>query len=279
LTDFSCSVGATCWCLRSVGVEISQQELQAVMVPALVSPDDGLLDASGATIARLLRDRWGLPAAHQPVVSFDELARRAGRQPLAVGGRNWHNGVGHWVAVRGFDGERLLLANPGGSGPNFGQQALDRTAFELRGPFSAVWIDVDASARAPSGRARFRVVHTGGEGANLRREPSEQAERVGAVREGALLSGGSHAWRQVTTARGEQGWVAEAFLVRDGDSFRVSNTGGEGVNLRREPSETTERVQLLPEGTTLAGGRHAWRRVAAEGGEEGWIAETFLAAL
>ena len=50
LNDFSCSVGATFWCLQSLGSQLSQQQLEDIMVPALVSPEVGLLDATGATI-------------------------------------------------------------------------------------------------------------------------------------------------------------------------------------------------------------------------------------
>src|SRR4029453_4087364 len=80
LTDYSCSVGATYWCLRSVGVDITQQSLQDMMVPSIVSPDLGLLDSSGVAIARLLRERFGLPAQNVPLISFDEVGGRAGRQ-------------------------------------------------------------------------------------------------------------------------------------------------------------------------------------------------------
>jgi Bacterial SH3 domain len=211
LTDYSCSVGATFWCLRSLNIDLSQQGLQEIMVPALVSPDDGLLDASGATIANLLRSRFGLSATNQPQVSFDDVAARAGKQPVALGGRSWHvdpttgKATGHWVAVRSFDGQQLVLANPGGTGPNFGQQALTRDDFANRGPFSAVYIDVPARV--------FKITNTDGMGVRLRTQPDSAAQSVGGIPEGAQVSGDEHAWRHVTTADGSSGWVAEEYLT------------------------------------------------------------------
>ena len=167
LTDYSCSVGAAFWCLRSIGMDISQQQLQDIMVGSLVSPDLGLLDGSGAGLAALLGQRWGLAAHSQSGVSFDDVAARAGKQPVAIGGAQWWNGIGHWVAVRGTDGTQLQLANPGGNGPHFGQQALDRDGFAARGPFAAVWIDVDSVAQAASPSAA-------GGGAIKEKEPQRE---------------------------------------------------------------------------------------------------------
>jgi hypothetical protein len=134
--------------MRSIGCVLSQEELQSAMIPSLVSADLGLLDGSGATIAALLRNRYGLPAQSSPLISFDQVAARAGQQPIITCGRRWYidpvgnTAVGHCVAVRSFDGTQLILANPGGTGPRFGQQALDRDEFAERGPFMAVIIDL-----------------------------------------------------------------------------------------------------------------------------------------
>jgi SH3-like domain-containing protein len=280
LTVFSCSVGATFWCLRSLGVDITQAALQEQMVPDLVSPDLGLLDSSGATIARLLRDRFGLSATNQPQVSFDDVASRAGRQPIALGGRRWHvNPVsgevtGHWVAVRSFDGERLVLANPGGTGPNFGQQTLDRDDFARRGTFSAVFLD----APAPSA-LQFRIGPTDGQGANVRPEPGTASPALRALREGAIVSGDEHAWRQVTEPGGAHGWMANEFLRPTDGHFRVVDTDGHGANLRRAPGTSTDPpIKLVPEGTDLTGEEHAWRHITDADGNTGWVAEELLTA-
>jgi hypothetical protein len=276
LTDFSCSVGAAFWCLRSLAEDVTQADLQAVMVPALVSPDLGLLDASGATIAQLLRDRFKLDARNVNPVSFDDVAACAGKQPLLMGGRNWHNGIGHWVAVRGFDGQQLVLANPGGTGPNFGQQALDRDAFLSRGTFSAVIITVASPTLIASAR-QFRIANTDGVGAMLRGEPSTSGASIRGLREGALVSGDEHAWRQVTDASGMRGWMANEFLAADNGQFRVVNTDGTGANLRSTPDTAAPPpVKLVPEGAELSGDEHAWRQVSDADGTPGWVADDFL---
>jgi SH3-like domain-containing protein len=283
LTDFSCSVGATFWCLNSLGVNITQRALQELMVPGLVSPDDGLLDSSGSTIVRLLRDHFGLAATNMAQVSFDEVASRAGRQPIALGGRRWHvnpatgAATGHWVAVRSFDGQRLILANPGGTGPNFGQQSLDRDDFAQRGSFSAVFIESSGST-GPVG-LRFRIAHTDGQGANVRAEPGSASAPVRALREGAGVAGDEHAWRQVTEPGGERGWMANEFLEPVDGAFRVAHSDGQGANLRRQPGTSSDPpIKLLPEGTSLTGDEHAWRHITDADGNAGWVAEEFLSA-
>jgi SH3-like domain-containing protein len=137
--DWTCSIRSTMWCLKSIGIAVTPAEAQDAMSPQYVSSAVGLLDSSGAGIVQVLRDRWGVEAFNRNPVSFDDVAGWAGRYPVALGGRAW----GHWTAVRGFDGERLVLANPGGTGPRFGQQTLNRQQFADLGSFSAVVIPVD----------------------------------------------------------------------------------------------------------------------------------------
>lgn len=132
--DWTCSIRSTMWLLKSIGIDVTPAEAQDAMSPRYVTPAVGLLDASGAGIVQVLRERWGVAAFNRNPVSFDEVAAQAGKLPVAIGGRNW----GHWVAVRGFDGERLVLANPGGTGPRYGQQTLDRGQFAALGSFSMV---------------------------------------------------------------------------------------------------------------------------------------------
>ena len=274
LNDYSCSVGATYWCLRSIGVNLTQLDLENLMVPNLVSSSLGLLDGSGAGIAALLRDRYGVSATNASPVSFDEVCARAGQQPVAIGGSRWYideNGsaTGHWVGVRTFDGTQLVLANPGGTGPHYGQQILDRSGFEQRGPFSAVWINA-ATATV------FIVSNTGGQGANLRAEPSITAATVTNVPEGAHATGVEHAWRAVTDSSGSQGWMATDYLSPSDTGFRVTNTGGTGANLRANPSTQAASIKVLPEATTLSGDAHAWRQVTVSTGASGWIADDLL---
>lgn len=139
--DWTCSIGSVIWMLRSLGIQVDPGEAQDAMSPKYVNSDVGLLDASGAGIVEVLCDVWGVGAYNDSQATFDSVAAVAGRMPVAVGLRNWvEGGLGHWSAVRGFDGERLILANPAGTGPRFGQQTLSREEFNARGPASAVVI-------------------------------------------------------------------------------------------------------------------------------------------
>lgn len=134
--NWTCSIRSVMWMLKSVGIAVTPAEAQDAMVPRYVNQEVGLRDASGAGVVQVLREHWGLVGHNQNPISFDEVAAKAGTHPLMIGGRTW----GHWTAVRGFDGARLVLANPGGTGPRYGQQTLDRDQFHRLGPFSAVWM-------------------------------------------------------------------------------------------------------------------------------------------
>ena len=134
------------------------------------------------------------------------------------------------------------------TGPNFGQQTLDRDDFARRGSFSAVFLDAVA---APSG-LRFRIGPTDGQGANVRPEPGTGSPALRALREGAEVGGDEHAWRQVTDPAGDHGWMANEFLSPIEGRFRVANTEGHGANLRRAPGTSSEApIKLVPEGTDL----------------------------
>jgi hypothetical protein len=185
--QWTCSIRSTTWCLKSIGIAITAEELHDLMVPGLANEDLGLLNASGAGIVQLISDRWNLDAHNQAPVSFDEVAARAGRQPVAIGGRNWGGpGLGHWSAVRGLDGAgNIRLANPAGTGPKFGQQTLSPDQFAAMGPFSAVWIDLEGAVVDPTPLPNpFRVSGTEGHDLRVRQEPSTEAAVAGSVPEG-----------------------------------------------------------------------------------------------
>ncbi len=140
LQSWTCSIRSTMWLLKSIGVEISAEAAQDGMCPRYVNEDLGLLDATGAGIVQFLRDAHGIEAVNWAPVSLDEVAAWAGRQPVAIGGRAW----GHWSAVRDVNAAGdLVLANPGGTGPRYGQQTLNRDQFGQLGWFSAVTIALD----------------------------------------------------------------------------------------------------------------------------------------
>ena len=70
-----------------------------------------------------------------------------------------------------------------------------------------------------------------------------------------------------------------------GQRLQVYGTGNDGVNLRREPGQTGERIKTVREGTVLevvgpdqTVDGATWRNVRDTQGESGWIAASFLAA-
>jgi hypothetical protein len=142
--NWTCSIRSVMWLLKSIGIRVTPAEAQDIMAPAYVNSDVGLKDASGAGIVEVLRDAWGVMAFNRSPVSFDEVAGWAGHSPVAIGGRNWC----HWTAVRGTTddpsaGAVLVLANPGGTGPRYGHQTLNRQQFADLGWFSAVVVPVE----------------------------------------------------------------------------------------------------------------------------------------
>jgi SH3-like domain-containing protein len=143
--QWTCAIRSTMWLLKSIGKPVTPEEAQDAMSPRYCNSDFGLLDASGAGIVEVLRDTWGVTAFNRNPVSFDDVVGWSGRCPVAIGGRNWGGpSFGHWSAVRGVndDGE-IVLANPAGNGPRFGQQTLNRDQWERMGSFSAVVIAVE----------------------------------------------------------------------------------------------------------------------------------------
>jgi hypothetical protein len=133
--DFACSIRTTQMLLESVGlIGVDIGTLQGQMVPRYVTPELGLLDGSGAGIVAVLRECYGVQAHVISPVTFAQVTQLAGVYAIGLGGHGWN----HWAAVRRFDGERLILANPAGTGPRYGQQTIDRQQFTDLGPFSAV---------------------------------------------------------------------------------------------------------------------------------------------
>jgi len=138
---WSCSVHTTTWMLQATKHDVTWDQLAGHMQKmGRVSQDLGLMDASGAGLAETLRDfaEEAPNIGHSPFVSFDEVAERAGRMAVGIGGRGWN----HWSAVRGYDEKRdvILLANSAPGWRSAGQE-LDRTEFAALGGFSMVWLD------------------------------------------------------------------------------------------------------------------------------------------
>lgn len=142
--DWTCSIRSTMWLLKSIGIDVTPEDAQDAMSPRWVTPQLGLLNADGSGIVEALGKVWGVTAVADEEATFDEVAAVAGRQPVAIGLRNWAGpGLGHWSAVRGLAesdaGVLLVLANPA-TGPKFGNQDFTRAEFDARGPASMVTI-------------------------------------------------------------------------------------------------------------------------------------------
>lgn len=72
---------------------------------------------------------------------------------------------------------------------------------------------------------RLQIANTGGEGANLRREPGQAGEKIKTISEGSLVeivgpdrNVDGTLWRNVRDLQGDVGWVAGGFLGIEGSS-------------------------------------------------------------
>lgn len=140
---WDCSAASTAWCLRTIGLDYSEQMVIEGLGSDRISPTYGLLDASGAGLVDYLSE-IGVDASNTASASWDDCVAAAGFQPMVIGGRAWN----HWVAVRmgssaaGRDPSLpLILMNPAPGWMGVGQ-ALWREQFEQLGPFSAVWFEL-----------------------------------------------------------------------------------------------------------------------------------------
>lgn len=141
--EWSCSIQAAQWLLRSIGRRPGDQWMHDQLVPSVVSTSVGLRDASGATLAAWITREYGTEmgfVAQASPVSFDDVLAGAGVNPMMIGGRRWGAG-GHWSGVRRSDAAGWLeLANPSAGYTGVGTH-LDREEWNARGPWSAIWID------------------------------------------------------------------------------------------------------------------------------------------
>lgn len=137
---WDCAACSTAWCLRTIGLDYSEQDVIAGLGSSRITPTYGLMDASGAGLVEYLAE-VGVVADNNSSAGFDDVAVAAGFQPMVIGGRAW----GHWVAVRmagpaaGYPpGHPLILMNPAPGWMGI-QQYLTEGDFNRLGPFSAVW--------------------------------------------------------------------------------------------------------------------------------------------
>lgn len=139
--DWSCSVHTTTWMLQSTGHGVSYTDVKNRMLnTGRVNLAWGLSDANGPGVAQTLRDfADGSPTIqNRGIVSFDDVAERAGHMAVGIGGRAWN----HWSAVRGYDTDRqvLLLANSVDGWKGIYQE-MTRGQFANLGAMAMVWMD------------------------------------------------------------------------------------------------------------------------------------------
>jgi hypothetical protein len=137
---WDCAACSTAWAMRTVGYEVTEQDVIAGLGPGRISPTYGLLDASGAGLVSYLGE-MGITAENNASATWSDVLAAAGFQPMVIGGRSWC----HWTAVRMGtlainrpDLDLLALMNPA-DGYMGVYQTLDPLAFAELGPFSAVW--------------------------------------------------------------------------------------------------------------------------------------------
>lgn len=137
---WDCSAASTAWALRTIGMNLSEQDVIVGLGPGRISPSLGLLDASGSGLVEYLAE-LGVAAENNPAAQFADVWAAAGHQPMVIGGRAW----GHWVAVRvpravagSYGVYELALMNPA-PGYKDVYQVLADWQFQELGPFSAVW--------------------------------------------------------------------------------------------------------------------------------------------
>lgn len=139
---------------------------------------------------------------------------------------------------------------------------------------------------------------------NLRASAGTNTEVVQAVQQEALLTilngpvaNSGHAWYQVQTTDGTNGWVAADFIESvstptppvTGSSFSIGDRASviDGpVNLRAAAGTSNAMVTVLQTGDTMnvTGGPssadgYRWYAVTTESGNSGWIASDFIAKL
>lgn len=154
--DWSCSIQAVQWLLRSIGRNpdasnpVADPWLRSELVPRIVSEQNGLNDASGQQMAAWLNETYGREMGitfQASPVEFDDVAAGAGVNPMMCGGRRYGPG-GHWVGIRRLLHEAFDLANPApgydGTGPT-----LDRAEWDARGPWSCIWVDRMSTLEPP----------------------------------------------------------------------------------------------------------------------------------
>lgn len=147
-----CSIRATAWTLKSLGLPVDIGALQDEMSPKYVTPEVGLLDGRGYGIAEVLKAHvpaeWGDRVHVFEAISWPELWSLAGKGPIALG----LHGAYHWINVASQQSDGSLAApNPSPKYPDVAPigDTLTQDEFNRWGPESAVWINAAPGAGDP----------------------------------------------------------------------------------------------------------------------------------
>lgn len=138
---WDCAEQSTLWGMTAYGRHPADTWMEGRMLAdGIVSVEQGLLDASGAGLAAWITDQYGefgYSGHNNSRVSFDDVARLVGKEPVLIGGRAWN----HWSGVRRYDAANdwLELANPADGWMGV-RQTMNRQQFDALGPFSCVLI-------------------------------------------------------------------------------------------------------------------------------------------
>lgn len=152
IQDWVCSIRATAWALKSLGLPVDIGALQDEMSPEYVNPDVGLKDRRGYGVAAILKAHlpadWADRVHVFEAISWPELWSLAGRGPIALG----VHGANHWinVAAQQADGS-VSSPNPAPKYPAAAPigDVLTEDEFNRYGPESAVWVSVAAVPDPP----------------------------------------------------------------------------------------------------------------------------------
>lgn len=137
---WDCAAASLTWCLNAAGYPLTEAQVVAGLGPGRISPQYGLLDASGAGLVSYLAE-LGIQADNLNPCSWSDVHNLAGHNPMLMGGRGWY----HWTGVRIAgdivnrpDIDQVILANPA-PGWQGVDQYLAGWQFDGLGPFSCVW--------------------------------------------------------------------------------------------------------------------------------------------
>lgn len=118
----ACSAASLAWLLRAYGVDVPAIDAAIALIGPYtgISPQLGLLDATGGPLARAImgrgltprvpRNQLGVPRALRSVA---ELKDWLDEGPLLMDGRLWF-GEGHWFVAIGYDGGGVFIRDSSG---------------------------------------------------------------------------------------------------------------------------------------------------------------------